>query len=64
METRIFEYKDKLYSIGDYIEIDEKSWFYSSPKKYKIDFIGCDSSALVSDGNTKKTIIGKVNIYV
>lgn len=64
METRIFEFKDKLYSIGDYIEVEENTWFFSSPKKYKIDFIGCDSSALISDGNTKKTIIGKVSVNI
>jgi len=62
MERKI-EVNGRWYSIGDYIEFEEKTWFsFVSTKKYRIDFIGNDSSALISNNDVRKTIIGKVNI--
>ncbi len=62
MERKI-EVNGRWYSNGDYIEFEEKTWFsFVSTKKYHIDFIGNDSSALISNNNVRKTIIGKVNI--
>jgi hypothetical protein len=60
---RKFEFRGELYSVGDYIEIDDNNWFaFQSVRKCRIDFIGSDSTAVVVDKNgMKRTIVGHIN---
>jgi hypothetical protein len=69
MEKRQIKFRDKWYSIGDTIEIEETEYigyFFKKKKlvRYNVTFIGNDCAATLSseDGKWQKTITGSVEI--